>query len=55
MSKESGRRENGKKGNRVDRKKEKGSRNKMKRMLIMRFENMMRHKTISPIKYIPNC
>lgn len=55
MSKELGRRENGKKGNRVDRKKEKGSRNKMKRMLIMRFENMMRHKTISPINYIPNC
>ncbi len=55
MSKELGRRENGKKENNVDRKKEKGSKNKMKRMLIMRFENMMRHKTISPIKYIPNC
>jgi len=46
MSKELGRRENGKKGNRVDRKMEKGSKHKMKRMLIMRFENMMRHKTI---------
>ncbi len=55
MSKELGRRENGKKENKVNSKKEKESKNKMKRMLIMRFENMMRHKTISPIKYIPNC
>jgi hypothetical protein len=46
MSKELGRREDGKKGNRVDRKKEKKSKNKMKRMLIMRFENMVKHKTI---------
>jgi len=46
MSKELGRRENGKKGNRVDRKKEKRSKTKMKRMLIMRFEIMMKHKTI---------